>query len=71
MTKIYLIIYAVICIILFVIWYKNSHTVITNNINESCRTKENVTNSLLTSIVIRFIIFLCAGYAILYIFADK
>lgn len=64
-----LILYGIICIVLFIIWYNMSNKIIINKFNQYCKENKPLnTNIILWDIISRFMIFVVIGYIILYIF---
>lgn len=64
-----LILYGIICIVLFIIWYNMSNKIIINKFNQYCKENKPLnTNIILWDIISRFMVFVIVGYIILYLF---
>lgn len=64
-----LILYGIICIVLFIVWYNMSNKIIINKFNQYCKENKPLnTNIILWDIISRFMVFVIVGYIILYLF---
>lgn len=69
MSDYILILYGIICIVLFIIWYNMSNKIIINKFNQYCKENKPLnTNIILWDIISRFMVFVVVGYIILYLF---